>query len=205
MQNAIEYFKKYYITAILLIINVVVWIVLELQGSTLDGGFMYLHGAMYPSAFAEGDYYRMITSMFMHFGVEHLINNMLLLVVLGYRLEAYVGHLGFGVIYFCAGIVGNIASYVHNANAGKNVVSAGASGAVFGIIGALLILVIINKGRLYDLTIKGMLFMVALSLYFGFTATGIDNVAHVAGFITGVVLGVIIGKIIDFIRKRQYT
>jgi len=204
-EKAIQYFKNYYITAIILIINISAWICLELQGTTLDATFMYHHGAMYPGAIEKGEYYRLVSSMFMHFGVEHLINNMLMLVVLGYRLEAYVGHVGLGLIYMCSGIIGNIISYMHTMEEGANNVSAGASGAVFGIIGALLILVIMNKGRLYDLTAKGMALMVVLSLYYGFTATGVDNVAHVAGAITGAILGGIIGKIIDFIRKRQYT
>ena len=75
---------------------------------------------------------------------------------------------------------------------GEYAVSAGASGAVFGIIGALLYVVIRNKGQIGTISGRGLVFMVILSLYYGFTSSGVDNLAHIGGLIAGFVLGVLL-------------
>ena len=77
-------------------------------------------------------------------------------------------------------------------SAGESAVSAGASGAVFGLMGALLYVVIANRGRLGQLSGRGMIFMVVLSLYFGLTSSGVDNMAHIGGLICGFIFAVIL-------------
>ena len=73
--------------ALLAAANVLVFVVLEVLGSTEDGYFMFLHGALYgPSVLADGEYWRLFTAMFLHFGAAHLMNNMLMLVLIGGRL-----------------------------------------------------------------------------------------------------------------------
>ena len=74
------------------------------------------------------------------------------------------------------------------------VVSAGASGAIFGVIGGLLSLAALNKGRLGNLSTRQLMIMVLFSLYFGFTSTGVDNTAHVSGLILGAILGILLHK-----------
>lgn len=74
----------------------------------------------------------------------------------------------------------------------RSVVSAGASGAIFGVIGGLLYAVAVNRGQLEDLSTRQLVVVILCSLYFGFTSTGVDNAAHVAGLITGVIMGVIL-------------
>lgn len=195
-----------YVTIIIVAINIAVWGYLELGGYTMDTDYMLMHGAMCPGALDMlGQPWRLVSAMFLHFGVEHLINNMLIFALLAYRLEPVVGHIGLIILYMSSGVIGNYVSYVHMMDTGNYAVSAGASGAVFGVIGALIPLLIIHKGKIGDLNIKGALIMAGLSLYYGFTVTGIDNVCHITGFITGILLGAIIGKIVDFIRKNQYT
>ena len=97
------------------------------------------------------------------FGFNWLLNNMVLLGALGWNLEAVTGKARFLAIYFGSGLAGNLLSLFFNRASGENVVSAGASGAIFGLMGALLYVVIINRGRLGRLTGRGMLFMAALS------------------------------------------
>ena len=75
---------------------------------------------------------------------------------------------------------------------GDYAVSAGASGAVFGIIGALVYVAMRNHGRIGDVSERGLLLMAALTLYHGFTSTGIDNLAHIGGFVSGFLLGVLL-------------
>lgn len=180
-------------TAALIAVNAAVFLALSLFGDTEDPAFMLRHGAMYEEYVIRGrEYYRLFTCLFLHFGIEHLLNNMVLLGALGWNLEAVTGKARFLAIYFGSGLAGNLLSLFFNRASGENVVSAGASGAIFGLMGALLYVVIINRGRLGRLTGRGMLFMAALSLYFGFTSTGVDNLAHIGGIVTGFLLAVVL-------------
>ena len=187
------YRKRQKCTILLIVINVVVFFALSFQGMTEDVAFMLEKGAMYvPFVLEYGEYYRFVTSTFLHFGFDHLINNMISLGFLGWQLEQEVGKIKFLLIYFISGIAGNVLSGVWEIFAGEYAVSAGASGAVFGIIGALLYIAMRNHGRIGDITGKGLLFMVVLTLYHGFTSSGVDNLAHIGGFVTGFVLGVLL-------------
>lgn len=187
------YRRKQQCTILLIVINVVVFFALSFQGMTENVMFMLDKGAMYvPYVLEYGEYYRMVTSVFLHFGFDHLINNMISLGFLGWQLEQEVGKIKFLLIYFISGIAGNVLSGVWELFTGDYAVSAGASGAVFGIIGALLYIAMRNHGRIGDVSGRGLVFMVVLTLYHGFTSTGVDNFAHIGGFITGFVLGVLL-------------
>lgn len=174
---------------ILAVINVVVFILLSFGGMTEDALYMYERGAMYaPSLFYDGEYYRIFTSMFMHFGFEHLLNNMVSLLVIGNYLEPLIGKMRLVIIYLLSGIGGNLLSFALELYTQDFVVSAGASGAVFGLTGALLCLVLLNRGRIGSITKQGMFFMVGISLYNGFVSQGVDNMAHIGGLVTGFLL-----------------
>lgn len=180
-------------TNILVLANILVYVVLELRGSTLDSRYMLENGAMLaPLVLEYGQYYRIFTAMFLHFGIQHLFNNMLVLFFLGDNLERVVGKVRFVLIYLLSGVGAGILSCLLNYLKGEVVVSAGASGAVFGIIGALLYLVILHKGHLLDMTLPRLALLSVFSLYGGFTDTGIDNAAHVGGFAAGFVLAMIL-------------
>ena len=185
----------------MIIINVGVFLILSIAGNTEDAVFMLLHGAMYePAVTQDHEFYRIFTSMFMHFGIDHLLNNMVLLGALGWNLESETGKVRFVIIYLISGLGGNLLSLYHGVAAETYAVSAGASGAVFGLMGALLYVVIANKGRLGRLSGTGLLFMVALSLYFGLTSSGVDNWAHIGGLISGFILAVILYR-----RPKPYS
>lgn len=182
-----------FITIALVIINIVYFLYLEMAGSSMDNLFMMRHGAMFtPYVVENKEYFRFITSMFMHFGFDHISNNMLMLCVIGYRLEKTMGSFKFFVLYMLSGIGANVVSMLFDLNLGIQVVSAGASGAVFGIVGGLLYAVLVNKGQLEDLSSRQMMVMILLSLYFGYTSAGVDNVAHVAGLVIGFVLAIVL-------------
>lgn len=187
-------------TTAIIVINVAVFLILSLFGNTEDAVFMLQHGAMYePMVTQQHEFYRIFTSMFLHFGITHLLNNMVLLGALGWNLELEIGKMRFLIIYLVSGIGGNLLSLYFGISAETYAVSAGASGAIFGLMGALLYVVIANRGRLGRLSGRGMLFMVILSLYFGFTSSGVDNWAHIGGLITGFVMAVILYR-----RKNSY-
>ncbi len=117
---------------------------------------------------------------------------MTMLFVIGWNLEQETGKIKFLMIYVLSGFCGNVLSACHDIGVHDFSVSAGASGAIFGIIGALLYIAIRNKGRIRDISSRGLVFMVALSLYFGFISGGVDNYAHIGGLLSGFVFGVIL-------------
>ena len=183
----------------LIVINVLVFFLLSLRGDTESGYFMLQYGAMYEPLVTDGhEYYRLITSLFLHFGIQHLLNNMVMLGALGYQLENEIGRIKFLLIYFISGIGGNLCSLYWNVSHGEQVISAGAFGAILGLMGALLYIVAVNRGRLGRLSGRGMLIMVALSLYFGLTSSGVDNSAHIGGLICGILITVLLYR-----RKRM--
>lgn len=141
----------------------------------------------------QGEYYRLFTSMFLHFGMAHLANNMLVLFVIGDNLERAVGRVRYLLIYILSGLGGNLLSTWMEYRAGDLlVVSAGASGAIFGVMGAMIYVLLVNHGRLEDLTVRQIVIMAGFSLYFGFTSSGVDNAAHVGGLISGFLLALLL-------------
>lgn len=178
----------------LIVSNIIVFAIFMVLGKSEDTMFMLEYGAMYEPYVVEGrEYYRLFTSMFLHFGIDHLLNNMVMLGALGWNLEPVIGRMRFLAIYFLGGIGGNICSLLWNTAHGETVVSAGASGAVFGLLGALFCAVIRKKGRIGRLSNKKLLILVVLSLYFGLTTAGVDNAAHIGGLVCGFIAEIFLG------------
>lgn len=178
-----------YVNITIIALNVLYFLYLEIAGSSEDTGFMIAHGAMYaPLVLEEGQYYRLLTSVFMHFGISHIMNNMLVLFVLGDNLERALGRFKYLIFYLVCGVGANVVSLAVNLDSYVNRVSAGASGAIFGVVGGLLYAVLVNRGRLEDLTTRQLGVIVVLTIYHGMTSQGIDNAAHIGGLVIGVVL-----------------
>lgn len=160
-----------------------------------DPEVMLSMGALSYETFMNGAWYQIITSFFLHFGFSHLLNNMILLLYTGCELERRIGSLRYFIIYFGVGIIGNLVSLVYYHGQGTQVVSAGASGAVFGIIGALFALLIIHQFRTPELSPTRLLFMIVITIYHGITSTGVDNAAHIGGLLAGFISGFLLSKI----------
>lgn len=174
-------------------VNVIVFFGLSMFGMTESGEFMLQHGAMYvPYVQQQGEYYRLFTSIFLHFGFSHLMNNMVMLFFLGRVLEEEIGKWKYLLLYLISGLGGNILSAAVELKTGDFYISAGASGAIFGVIGALLYITIRNHGHLRGLNGRGMLFMTACSIYHGFTSTGVDNMAHIGGLVVGFLAAILL-------------
>ncbi|MDD2978894.1 MAG: rhomboid family intramembrane serine protease [Hespellia sp.] len=185
--------KKPVCTIGFIVINVIVFLGLSFIGMTEDAEFMLHHGAMYAPYVVEGhEYYRLITCMFLHFDAGHIMNNMIMLGALGWTLEGETGHIKFFLIYMVSGLAGNLLSLAASLSSWDMAVSAGASGAVFGIMGAIIYVVIRNHGSFGRISGKGLAFMVGLSLYYGFASEGVDNFAHVGGLIGGFFMAVLL-------------
>lgn len=188
-----RYRKTAYVNIAIIVINVIVFLYLETKGVTQDAEFMLAHGALFePAVLYNKEYWRLLTAVFMHFGVEHLANNMLILFVLGDNLERALGKIKYAVFYLVCGIGANLVSFWVNVMQVDYTISAGASGAIFGVIGGLVYAVAINRGRLEDLSTRQMVILVAFSLYHGFTSSGVNNTAHMAGLVLGIVMAMIL-------------
>ena len=188
------------VNTIIIVINVVVFAVLTFLGDTTDVQFMHHHGAnFWPSVIEEHEYYRLLTCTFIHFGISHLFNNMLVLAYIGDNLERALGKVKYLVLYLAAGIGSSAVSAVWSMFKDEYSVSGGASGAIFGVVGALLVIVIKNRGQLEDLSSRLLMFFAGFSIYHGVTSAGIDNMAHISGFLIGALLGGLLYR-----RKRYW-
>lgn len=175
---------------ILVAVNILLFLI-----CTFTGDLLYNKGMLGLSEIVQHRaYYRMITSMFLHADVQHLFSNMVVLYCIGGIVEKETGHVSYAVIYFLSGIVGNIFSLGFDllsegfsvySQSGGGTYSLGASGAVFGIEGALLLLVLTDHGRVAYITAGRLAFAIFFSLYCGFTSTNIDNAAHIGGVLAG--------------------
>ena len=185
--------RKNLVTAGLIIVNIIVFLVVDFTGGSENTAHMIRCGAAYtPLIIEDGEWYRLVTAIFLHFGINHLLNNMVVLGVLGERLEALMNRFSYILLYFIAGIGGNLLSMALEMRSGEYAASAGASGAVFGMMGALLYILIRNRGRVLDLSMRRMMIMVGLSVYLGFADAGVDNAAHIGGLICGFAAAVIL-------------
>ena len=188
-----EELKKEPVTAILIFINLIVFVLVEVTGGSQNTMHMVKWGAAYtPYILEKGEYYRMFTCMFLHFGMEHLANNMLVLFVLGQRLEPILGKVRFLMIYILGGMGGSFLSLLMDLKSGDFTVSAGASGAVFAVMGAMIYVLLRNRGRVADLSARQILIMAVFSVYLGYASSGVDNAAHLGGMASGFVLAALL-------------
>ena len=188
-----------YVTIALVTVNVITYLVLEWLGDTTNGFFMAEHGAMYPDFIRiNHEWWRIITAGFLHFGAVHLVNNMVILYCMGSRLERVTGHLKYFLIYLVSLIGAGLLSYGMMLRTGDYAVSAGASGAIFGVIGGFLWIVILHRGRFEQITTRGIMMMIVLTIYYGFSSAGIDNWGHIGGLLAGFSATVIL-----YHRNRQ--
>ena len=188
-----EEIKKEPVTVLFILLNILIFVIVDFTGGSENTVHMIACGAAYPPLILEeGETYRLFTCMFLHFGIYHIANNMLVLFVLGQRLEPVLGKVKFILVYLLGGLGGNIFSLLMETKKAEYAVSAGASGAVFAVMGAMLYVVIRSHGRIQDISVRQMMIMAGFSLYFGFTSTGVDNAAHVGGLVCGFILAALL-------------
>ena len=158
----------------LLGINVLIWLAMEAAGGSTDTGVLINFGAMYGPYIADGEYWRLFTAMFLHVGLTHLAFNGFSLFIFGQQVEKFYGPYRFTTIYILAGLAGSVASFTFN-----NIsVGAGASGAIFGILGALVAFFVMHREMLGDFgrqSLTGPLVLAGINLVTGFLMLGVAN------------------------------
>lgn len=140
----------------------------------------------------QKEYYRLFSYMFLHSGMDHLFNNMIVLFFVGQSLERFITKPKFLAIYFGSGIIAGAVSMGYNMLKNEYVLSVGASGAIFGLVGAMLYAVILHRGRLQSISTRQIMLFIIFSLYGGLASSNVDNAAHIGGFLAGIVLAAIL-------------
>ena len=149
-----------------------------LSGNGYIGSWVVQHGALFGPLVASGDWWRIVTSGFLHASLIHIAFNMYALYFLGLMLEPVVGHARFALIYFVSLLAGSFGALIVNPDA----ITVGASGAVFGIAGAA---VVDLRHRGINPMESGLVFFLGINLLLGFTLSGISVGGHIGGLIGG--------------------
>lgn len=172
---------------VLLGANVAVFLVELAMGGATDTRVLIRMGAMVPALVAEGEYWRLLTAIFLHVGLYHVAFNAFALVVFGSLVEQVYGTVRFLAIYFVSGFVASAASFAFGDLAR---VAVGASGAVFGLLGAWVAYNLRRRSlSLAQSNIQAALLLIGINLALGFVIPGIDNLAHMGGLAAGVAAG----------------
>ncbi len=189
--------SRVWVTPLLVAANVGVFIVMAAAGVSVlmpDPSRMIEWGANFGPRTLGGEWWRILTSTFLHFGIIHLALNMIVLAQVGGLVERLIGSLGFLLLYLVSGVLGSLASVFSN----PEVVSAGASGSVFGVVGGLLGFLTVQRHALPREALvplaKNAGFFVVVNLAFGFVAPGIDVAAHVGGLAGGFLCGLLLSR-----------
>ncbi|GAC1567136.1 MAG: hypothetical protein NVS3B14_12230 [Ktedonobacteraceae bacterium] len=193
-----------FVTNILIAINVLIYLVTLIfsatQGSGIQGlgGFdyttnpLFVYGAQQGILISQGQVWRIFTAMFLHFNLLHIGLNMLSLFFIGPAVEVFFGKWRYLVIYLLSGIIGGIVTYFLT---DPTAIAAGASGAIFGVFGALGVFYFVNRralGAFGTGAITNWVFWLGLNLVFGFSVAGIGITDHLGGLVAGMVLAVLL-------------
>lgn len=151
--------------------------------------WMFEHGGNFGPVTLDGEQWRLLSSMFLHYGAIHIAMNLIGLIDGGRHVERMYGSVGFVALYLVAGLAGSLASALRG-----GAISAGASGAVFGIFGAFGAFLFLHRQRLDRAEVskqaRGLVVFLAYNMLFGFTTPGIDMAAHIGGLCAGFVVGI---------------
>jgi len=197
--------KDFFVTPILIDLNILIFILMVVSSVSFllpDNQSLLNWGANFRPLTLEGEWWRLITNCFLHIGIVHLLMNMYALLYIGVLLEPHLGRLKFISAYLLTGIMASVASLWWN----ELTISAGASGAIFGMYGVFLAMLttdlIEKKARKALLTSIGI--FVGYNLIYGLKG-GIDNAAHIGGLLSGLVIGYAFIPSLKKPNERQWT
>lgn len=191
------------VTVLLILANIIMYLISAYKAGNIfdiDTYTLYTLGAKYGPAIAVGQTWRLFTCMFLHANALHILFNMYSLYFVGTQVEEIYGKPSYIIIYLFSGIGASYLSY----RLSYSTVSVGASGAIFGLLGAMLIFILFKRNRIRKGALSNLLVVIALNLYIGFTSSGIDNFAHIGGLVTGIILS-LLANLISKIKGGFYN
>ena len=177
--------KRPIVTNIIIGINVFLFVLTLILGKDI----MFIFGANYGPLVANGQFYRLITSAFLHADIIHLLTNMYALYVIGRQIESFYGKTKYLTIYILSAIIGNIFSLAF----GFEVLSVGASGAIFGLLGSLLYFGYHYRIYLGNVMKSQIIPTIILNLFIGLMISSINLSAHIGGLIAGILISMALG------------
>lgn len=187
--NDIFKMKKPYITIGIIVINFILFLLMYAFGKgSQDVVTLVNFGALYKPLVLKGEFYRLLTTAFLHIGIIHLFVNSYSLYVIGSQLESFLGRFKFLIVYILSALCGSLMSIIFNSS-----VSAGASGAIFGLLGSILYFGYNYRVYLGSVLKSQIIPLIILNLGFGFFASGVDNAAHIGGLFGGVLATMAVG------------
>lgn len=182
-------YKQPIVTYIIMAVCIILFILMELSGGSTNSQILLKYGANLDILVKNGEYYRLFTCIFLHIGIMHLICNMYSLYAIGREVESLFGKVKYIIIFILSGIFGSIMSIAFT----HNTISAGASGAIFGLLGALLYFGINYRTYLGEAIKRTIIPIIVVNLIIGFFAEGIDLAAHIGGLVGGVLVSMMVG------------
>jgi rhomboid protease GluP len=185
MENSDGYRQYLTVTNVLIAVNVIVFVIEEFAGGSENTEVAVSFGALYAPYVLAGEWWRLVSAMFVHFGMEHLVMNMISLAAIGRYAEEFFGPVRYLILYMLSGIGGNVLTLVSDLHSGAYAVSAGASGAICGLM-AVFILFALLPGLRRAFPMRRVLFAIFLILAPGLTDHTISMTAHLGGLITGI-------------------
>jgi rhomboid protease GluP len=181
------------VTAAMIVINIIVWLLLELSGGSTDASTLLKYGALYtPYVTENGEVYRLLTSTYIHIGASHLFFNCVSIYIFGTRLEKYMSWFQYLFIYTFSGIAGGCASMIGSMIFSTQVISAGASGSIYGVIGSILVCSNFSGKSIDGLNGYNMSILFLIGIIYGIVNTNVDILAHVGGFLGGILITIIL-------------
>lgn len=182
-------YKQPIVTYIIMAICIILFILMELSGGSTNSQTLLKYGANLDVLVKNGEYYRLFTCIFLHIGIMHLLCNMYSLYIIGREVENLFGKIKYIIIFILSGIFGSIMSLAFT----HNTISAGASGAIFGLLGALLYFGMHYRTYLGEAIKRSIIPIIVVNLIIGFFAEGIDLAAHIGGLVGGVLVAMMVG------------
>ena len=176
------------VTNALILINIAVFLLEEMAGGSMKSSVAIRFGAQLTSAVTvQHQWWRLFTAMFVHFGAMHILSNMISLYLLGRSAEQVLGPGRMLTLYLVSGIVGTLCTVLLDLHAGKDTLSAGASGAIFGLMGLYVAMALLPRFRPM-VSVRNILIMLALNAAYGIQNRSVNMTAHTGGLAAGTVL-----------------
>lgn len=178
-------------TIVLVGINILIFALEGFAGGSQSTAVALQFGALSADLVLSGEWWRLFTSMFIHFGSSHLVSNMVTLFLFGNAVERLLGWWKMLIIYLASGLAGNVLWLALEMRSQSYTVSAGASGAIFGLVGVYVAMALIPEMRRF-VSVRNVVIMLILNFAYGTTGTNINLAAHAGGLIAGTVLGYVL-------------
>ncbi|MWV43794.1 rhomboid family intramembrane serine protease [Paenibacillus sp. HJL G12] len=199
-ENWKSYLRYYPITTILFVANIIMFIVVSFNGGSSNNDTLVRFGAL-TNVDGYNEWWRYVTSMFLHGGFSHLLFNDFAILVFAPPLERLLGAWRYALLYLLSGVIGNILSVAHYNRIGETLLTIGASGAIYGVYGAFLYIALLQRNGMDDSSRKTVYALLIVGVIFSMVSPGmnINWMAHLGGLVGGFF---IYGLMARMLRKR---